>query len=120
MLKSTEIIKDVDNKQYQRQKKEGGLPPVCGFTFQMAGNQGEQDIEQEGAFAGQSARLRRTCGLAFAAAAFGATRRPCVAGVAQMGGGWCAVIGRIRQRVAAGGRRSASAGCFYSNFVRYI
>ena len=118
MLKSTEIIEDVDNKQYQRQKEEGGLPPVCEFAFQMVGNQGEQDVfEQEGAFAGQSAQLRRTCGLVFAAAAFGATRRPCVAGVARMGGGRCAVIGRIRQRVAAGGRRSASAGCFCSNLV---
>ncbi|MFC2306517.1 MAG: hypothetical protein ACFNKE_05485, partial [Neisseria elongata] len=52
MLKSTEIIEDVDDKQYQRQKEEGGLPPVCEFAFQMVGNQGEQDVfEQEGAFA---------------------------------------------------------------------
>ena len=118
MLKSTEIIEDVDDKQYQRKKEEGGLPPVCEFAFQMVGNQGEQDVfEQESTFAGPSARLRRTCGLAFAAAAFGVTRRPCVAGVARMGGGWCVSIGGIRQRVAAGRRRSASAGCFCSNLV---
>ena len=54
MLKSTEIIEDVDDKQYQRQKEEGGLPPVCEFALQMVDNQGEQDVfEQEGTFTGQ-------------------------------------------------------------------
>ena len=54
VLKHPEIIENVDNKQYQRQKEEGGLPPVCEFAFQMVGNQGEQDVfEQEGTFAGQ-------------------------------------------------------------------
>ena len=65
MLKSTEIIEDVDNKQYQRQKEEGGLPPVCEFAFQMVGNQGEQDVfEQEGAFAGQYDAVDQEAGAA--------------------------------------------------------
>ena len=65
MLKSTEIIEDVDNKQYQRQKEEGGLPHVCKFAFQMVGNQGEQDVfEQEGAFAGQYDAVDQEAGAA--------------------------------------------------------
>ena len=65
MLKSTEIIKDVDDKQYQRQKEEGGLPPVCEFAFQMVGNQGEQDVfEQESAFAGQYDAVDQEAGAA--------------------------------------------------------
>ena len=65
MLKSTEIIEDVDDKQYQRQKEEGGLPPVCEFAFQMVGNQGEQDVfEQEGAFAGQYDAVDQEAGAA--------------------------------------------------------
>ena len=65
MLKSTEIIEDVDDKQYQRQKEEGGLPPVCEFAFQMVGNQGEQDVfEQESAFAGQYDAVDQEAGAA--------------------------------------------------------